>query len=274
MPVLTPHWMRGEGPDILPLEALARQLLAQAPPLVSALVNRVLPSESFGDFVELVTELVTDHRAEILAQHTEGDQIAVFANHFQDDYFPLPWFEDSDSTYHDLLYTIPIMSIGIDWDGWHDMPWRATLGNRLLAAMVDSPFEYGMGEEGGRIPLVESCRGQVPDQLLARLTHGYPPTLLHLWLDDTRFSGAAVMADMLWHDTGSIFLDIDDESMPTAEWSMENVLALTEDWLLAQRLEAQVGELAEWLEDEEASPADRFRELLDFIDQRRAELDT
>jgi hypothetical protein len=96
---------------------------------------------------------------------------------------------------------------------------------------------------------------------------------MHRWLDDTRFEGVAVMADFLWHDTGSIFLDADDESMPTTVWSMENVLALTQDWLLARRLEDQVNELCEWLEDEEARPGDRFRELLDFIDQRRAETD-
>jgi hypothetical protein len=94
---------------------------------------------------------------------------------------------------------------------------------------------------------------------------------MHRWLDDTRFEGVAVMADMLWHDTGSVFLDADEESMPMAVWSMENVLALTQDWLLARRLEDQVNELCEWLEDEEASRPERFRELLDFIDQRRAD---
>jgi hypothetical protein len=260
------------GANIPPLEALARQLLAQAPPLVGVLTNKVLPSESFEDFVELVTRLVPDHLGEILAAHTEGAQIAVFANHFQDDYFPLPWFDEGETTYEELFYTIPIMSIGISWDDWHELPWQRSPGFRFLAALIDSPYEYGMGDQGGRIVLLESCRGQVPDEVLLRIPpEGYPPASMHLWLDDTRFEGVAVMADLLWHDTGSIFLDADDESMPTAVWSMENVLALTQDWLLARRLEDQVNELCEWLEDEEARRPERFRELLDFIDQRRAD---
>jgi hypothetical protein len=255
-----------------PLELLAKQLLSRAPPSVAGLLHALVPEEGFAEFVELVREYLPEHQVEILSAQSPAHQIALFANHFRDYYFPLPYFEDAawnDFSYADLLAGVPMLFIGMNWDDWHELPYYQGIGRRLMASLVASPWgtSFGSSDDGARVALVESCRNEVPQDLLERITDdGYQPAELHRWLNDTQYWGLALLADLVWSETGIPFIDLDEESMPLVGWDPDNVQALTEEWLRAQQLEREIGELEEWLDEE---PEARFGELLDFIDRRR-----
>jgi hypothetical protein len=268
MPVLS----YAEGPEAGPLDILAQQLLGRAPPSVTGLLHALVPEEGFAEFMELVQEYLPYHQAEILSAQSPAHQIALFANHFRDYYFPLPYFEDAawnDFSYSDLLAGIPLIFIGMNWDDWHELPYYDGIGRRLMASLVASPWgtSFGSRDDGARVPLVESCRRQVSEEQLERIPQeGFEPAELHRWLDDTQYWGLALLADVVWSETGVPFMDLDEESMPMVGWHPDNVQALTQEWLRAQQLEREICELEELLDEE---PESRFRELLDFIDRRR-----
>ncbi|MFQ6027688.1 MAG: hypothetical protein ACE5Q6_09370 [Dehalococcoidia bacterium] len=256
-------------PEAGPLDILAHQLQGRAPPSLAAVLHALVPEEGFAEFMELIMEYLPEHQADILAGESATAQVAIFANRFRDRYFPLPYFEDAyfnDFSYADLLSGIPMYFLGMDWDDWHELPYFDGLGRRLLVSLIASP--WASDDDGARVALVESFKREVPQELLERIPQGgYQPADLHRWVDDTQFHALALLADVVWFETGITFIDMDEESMPLVAWDPDNVWALTQEWLRAEQIYREIGELEEWLEH---SPGGRFAQLLDFIDQRKA----
>ena len=143
------------------------------------------------------------------------------------------------------------------YDDFHslDLP----LGKLLLLTLCEQPYPTGYDT---RIPLLDAVGAVLPAALLARIPHeGITPTALHERLDGGRFAAAAEFADWLWSDTGTIFLDADQEvEVYDAEWSREVVLALAEEWRTAQAIMDRVKALEDWLE---IGAPRHFAELLD-----------
>ena len=79
----------------------------------------------------------------------------------------------------------------------------------------------------------------------------------------------ALLADVVWHQTGSTFIDSDSEDYLVFDWSMENVQMLAEEWRQSERIFEAANELEERLD---VAAESRYRQLLDFIDQRKKEL--
>lgn len=259
-------------PEPGPLEVLAKQLLSRGPPLINAILHLIVPEEGFGDFMDLVREYLPDHQADILAGNDVDDQLTLFAQYFREPYFPLPYLEDAyaneDYSYGDLLYGVPVFSAGLDWDDYHDLANLNSLGRRLLHCLIANPWAVGDG--GAKLTLMESCLAEIPRELLERIPmEGYSPEDLHLFFNDTEYSAAADLADVVWTQTGSTFLDAGQEDYLVFDWSMETVQMLAEEWRMTDRILTATNELQERLD---VAAESRFRQLLDFLDERKAEL--
>ena len=249
-----------------PLASLSTLLRRAAPPSLQQLQVWFSQGEEYRDFVMLVRQYLPDHEAEILAQLSVGAQVAAFARHFGERYFPLPdafrdgWIEE----YAYLTSDIPIFVMGIAWDDYHTMEdWRS--GYLLLFALTTDPYEEGEG--GPRVSLFEACSQYVPTELLAWGGDGYSPEELHARLDGTRFDGVALAADWLHHQTETVFMDWVEEDVYAIQedWDPETVKVATEQWASVRKMQDRIHSLVEWLEED--LPA-RFRELLEFIEKR------
>jgi hypothetical protein len=110
----------------------------------------------------------------------------------------------------------------------------------------------------------------VPEELLRQVPEeGFSPGELHRLLDESPYRGLALWADIVWGNTGNVFLDTDlellwQEGFPP--WDRETVENLTREWQQAEVIQREVFDLAEWLEQD---AAERFGELLNFILERR-----
>ncbi len=248
-----------------PVEILAEKLLAVAPPSIPTLVAVLTEQEDFADFRELVRTFIPEHEGDILREKTPQAQIASFATHFEDQYFPIGGKFIEFENYSELLQRIPCEIRGISYEDYDQIGQYWDPPYVLMAYMVKSPYD----EEGERIGLAESCMEIVPKELVERVpAKGLPPTIIHTLLDGTRFEGLAIMADYIHQNTGNFFLDTDDEMFYSGEgpeWTMEEVKAATQDWLEADALDAKINKLGEWLKEDLAG---HFKELLDFIDER------
>jgi hypothetical protein len=119
--------------------------------------------------------------------------------------------------------------------------------------------------------MLDAAERRVPRALLERIPGGgLPPSELRARLDGTPYAAAAEFAAWLCHDTGSVFLDCDDEEVVQIEWTRENVHELTEQWRQASALLDRVGALARWLE---ADPPAHFARLLDAVAAGEAHAD-
>ena len=247
---------------VSPLAVLVARLKA-GPPSLSALRAQLGSYEDYADFLRLIKEFVPEHEAEILRQSDPGLQMMAFASRFEDRYFPLyPMIGDGGlEDYADLTSRIPVNVMGLSYDELQLEEFR--LGLQLMTFLLD------MGEEGEgvRVPLGESLRENVPAALLEKAVL-LSAEELHRLLDGTEFQAVAHWANIWNHDTGLYFLDATDEESwnDNLEWDRQTVEELTRDWQQAELINQQVFSLAERLEED---PAKRFKELLDFIEQRR-----
>lgn len=253
-----------------PLSALARRLLSLGPPSLSILIARLGEVEEYEDFINLVKEFLPEYEAEILYKPTPAGQMATFANRFGDRYFPIndnigQWEEES---YYELTRGIPIIIRGISWDDYDYITTDCRPGIQLMTYLVEDPYN----DDGGHAPLAEACAEHVPVDLLQMVpVGGLPLDEVHRTFDNTPYKALAIWGDMVGMSTGNAFLDYDWEMMggQVPPWDREAIELLTRDWQQADLLSQEVDDLAEWLEGDLAT---RFKELLDFILQRREEV--
>jgi len=246
------------------LSILAGKLRSLGIPSLSALIARLEGAEEYDDFVALVREFLPEREQEILYESTPAQQVAAFASYFEDRYFPLDdSFKLGDvESYGDLTRCIPIIPLGLSYDDYQFMASDSRAGLQLMTYLVESPF----GDE--RAALAEACEEHLPRNLIERVPEeGISPGELRC-LVDTKYKGLALWADIVWHDTGNVFLDVDLEdlwSQGPPPWDREIVENLTRQWQQADRIHQQLFELVEWLEGD---PPARFEELLNFILER------
>ena len=250
------------------LQALARKLNRYRVPSLSSLLARLAESEEFREFVRLVREFLPEREADILNQPTPAGQIAAFASYFEDRYFPLwdmfKWEEDY-LEYSDLTWRVPVILMGIGYEEYHEIPddpYRP--GLQLMTFLVANPYE---GE--GRSALAEACLKHVPRELLERVPEeGFRPEELRI-LQDTKYEGLSLWADVLWGCTENPILDTSPEEEGYIQypgWTKEEIEDVTKLWQEAQAKWQEAVNLAEWLE---GNPPARFEELLNFIEGRR-----
>lgn len=251
-----------------PLRTLANKLRSMGPPKLGPLIARLDEAEEYEEFLDLVREFLPEREEDILHEPEPSLQVAAFAQYFEDRYFPLDdCFKLGDvEPYADLTRGIPIIPLGMSYEDYHYMSsdWRP--GYQLLTYLIENPYD-----DEGRIALAEACLERVPDNLLQQVPEGgLSPAEAHRLFDDTPYRGVALWGDILWAETGNVFLDIDAESLweqGLPRWGRETVEHLTREWQQAERTQQEVTNLAEWLEED---PRARFEELLNLLLKRRA----
>jgi len=253
-----------------PLLILVERLGSLKIPSLSSLIAQIADAESYADFVKLVKTYLPEREQDILREPTPAAQIARFASHFEDRYFPLDdRFKLGDiEGYTDLTYHIPVIVMGFSYDDYHELD-DARPGAQLMTYLIENPWEEG----GMNVSLAEACREHVPGDLLERAGE------IRLSLDQarallksTRYEPVMLWAERLYCDTGNFFLDTDYEMLWSSgdfpEWDPETVENLTRHWHQAEQHENEVGDFMEWLERDLIA---HFEELVSFIERRRDE---
>ena len=257
-----------------PLLTLCRRLLCLGPPSIKVLIARLEDAREYEDFVALVREFLPEREGEILHQPSPDLQIATFASHFESRYFPLHggFSMGAVEGYYDLLRGIPVVLMSVSWDDYHEIAGDYRPGIQLMTYLLANPYE-SLDGNGARIALAEACEVHVPRGLLQQVPEGGLSTEeAHRLLDGTRHEGLARWGGVLTQDTGSFFLDVTDDELCSGElppWERAAVEDLTSQWRQAEAIQEKVMALAEWLEKK---PRAHFGELLDFIEQRRREV--
>lgn len=177
-------------------------------------------------------------------------------------YFPVYELDEYDQ----VACGIPFVRNGWSYDQFHELEMRP--GELLLFALCAQPFAPGFDS---RIPLLDACEAHVSRSLLGQIPDGgLSPAELHERLDGTRFAAAAAYADWLWAETGSVFLDLDEEiEVSDADWTLEIVEELAGQWRRAKSILDRIAALASWLE---AELPIHFAQLLDAALGRDAHL--
>jgi hypothetical protein len=249
------------------LSILGNKLRSLGPPSIDALIAQLGDVEGYMEFVALVREFLPEREQDIIHKTTLRDQIATFATYFGDRYFPLDdsliW--DSES-YSWLTRAIPVVLRSISWDDYHCISVDGRPGIQLMTYIVQDPYLDGET----RILLAESCREHVPINLLQQVPEeGFSSMECHRILDKTLYKGLALWADIVWAETGNLFLDTtyDDIYMyEQLDWDRETVERLTQQWQQADMIEEEIINLGNWLEDD---PPSHFEELVNFMLERR-----
>lgn len=234
--------------------------LTLAPPSLRHLIGMLEQSEVYQEFLLLVREFLPEHEREII---TSRSRLDAFARRFEERYFPLAEAVVDDEEMEFLVSSIPIVLEGMSFDDYHEFE-HYNQAQQLLMALVEYSF-WGEEEGGARVPLLEQCAKYVGEDLIRRVPRlGWKPEHMHQRLDGTEFEGAAVFADYMWHQTGTIFLDCtyDEDWGGDLGWSRENVEGLTEEWPRARQMEAQMSSIMDWLDD---APQINFEKLLDAL---------
>lgn len=249
------------------LRALAAKL-RRLPVLPASVAALLRDREGYLAFRRIVRELFPDEEAEILAAGSAGssrenDRVWAFLHRVEATYFPVYEVDGYDQ----VAYGIPFVRNGWSYDRLHELDMRP--GELLLFALCAQPFEPGYDT---RVSVLDAVEVHVPRELLFEIPErGFTPDELRERLGGTDYRGAADFADWLWGDTGTPFLDLDDEmEVVDADWTQEIVLELAEQWMKASAILDRIAELASWLE---IDPPKHFSRLLGAALGRDTRLD-
>jgi hypothetical protein len=181
----------------------------------------------------------------------EQARVWAFLHRVEAALFPVNELE----TYEQVVWGVPFIRDGWTYDRFHDLD--LPRGRLLMLALCAQPYA-GLDT---RVPLVDAIAGLVPPAVLADIpADGLAPDTLHTRLDGTSFAAAADFADWVWGETGSVFLDLDDEmEVSDATWTPEVLTELTTQWQMAEAILDRIDALAAWLEDD---PPTHFGRLL------------
>lgn len=132
------------------------------------------------------------------------------------------------------------------------------LGELLLFVLCAYPYDG----DGLRLPALDAAEARIPRETLRDVPPGgFTPADLRERLSETPYAGAIDFADWLWGQTGTVFLDVDEEvEIVDAEWTAEIVQYLAAQWQRARAILDRIGHLTAWLE---ADPPNHFARLLD-----------
>jgi len=140
---------------------------------------------------------------------------------------------------------------------------------QLMAYLLEAPMPQD--EDNLRVALAEACAQYVPREVLERVPQGgLKLEEVRQLVSDTPYAGLMHWANILSHDTGTYFLDMDYEEVGYYQlwWDRETVEDLTRQWAQAELIQQELNRFCDWLEED--MPA-HFAELLDFIERRRIE---
>jgi len=218
-------------------------------------------------FRRIVREVFPEGGDEILAawhagEHREHARVWAFMQRVEAEYFPVYELDEYDQ----VACGIPFVRNGWSWDRFHVLEMRP--GELLLFALCTQPFAPGFDS---RVPLLDACEAHVPMTILREIPEGgLAPSLLHERLDNSPYAAAAEFADWLWAETGSAFLDLDEEiEVSDADWTHDNVVELATQWQRAEAILDRIDALATWLETD---PPAHFSQLLEAALGRDAHL--
>ena len=250
--------------QLTPLEALIQQLRALCPPSIKTLIGMIEENQYYADFVNLVKEYLPEREKEILKETGPATQIAAFASHFEDRYFPLGGYlkMGEAENYSDLVGSIPLIPLGFGYQEYDDLAANGNAGFMLMTYIFRQPC----GDQGARVALGEGCQNHVATDLLQKLPEGgFSTQEIHELLDKTLYSALALWGDMINLSTDNDYLDMDDEmygnSVPP-DWSKENVEYFTKEWKEAEQKQKTVYELADKFDKK---PQGYFQEVIEFI---------
>ena len=247
-----------------PLLELGRLLLyLAAPPSISDLIAQLDEAEEYEQFIHMVRRFVPEAADDIFACSSPEEKIGAFAQAFSGRYFQLDdrVIEGDVEGYSDLVHAIPVIVLGMSFDDYHELAHDGRQGTQLMAYLLDDPYEpteqcHGampLGvEAGARVALYDALRLFMPADILEKVPEG------GLSNDDaqrifaaSRFKPIALFSEMIGCCTGNFFLDTDDEMLCQGnypEWDAETVEELTQQWLQAEAIQAEVYSFCEWVE--------------------------
>lgn len=238
---------------ILRLRAIGRAL-QRTPPRVTSVAALLNGHEAYSEFRRIVHELFPNEEVEVLGAHSEGAnretaRVWAFCRMIEARHFPIYELEE----YEQVVIGIPFIREAWSFDSFHELDLRP--GELLLFAFCAHPYD------GTRLPALDAAGAHLPDEILLQIpAGGFSPAELHERLDDTPYAAAAIFADWLWGETGTVFLDLDDDIDADVQWSRQNILELTEQWRRVETILSSIADLASWLE---LNPAVHFVQLLD-----------
>lgn len=249
-----------------PLLILMQRLRSLGPPSLAVLLGHLEDFEEYETFLELVRELLPEDEQEIVTQATPGAQIEVFASRFEARYFPLHEFMVGEAEeYSEITRGIPVILLSFEDDDYHD-PTEYRPGYQLMTFLLAPPY---WSDEGARVAWGEACAGFVPIDLLERVPRGgYPLDEISLRVKGSRYEGLKLWGDSLNWQTENVFLDVTmEELQDLPDWDRETVAELTQQWQQAEVILGKIHELVDWLDED---PPEHFRELLDFLERKKA----
>jgi hypothetical protein len=211
-------------------------------------------------FRRIVEEVFPDAVAEIMAATHPGERreharVAAFLDKVGGELFPIYEVEE----YEQVAGGVPFVRNGFGYERWHDFELQA--GELLITTLCAPAYD-----DGARLALLDAAEQHVPRELLSAIPEGgLSPTDLHTRLDGTPYAAAADFADWQWGQTGTIFLDTDDEIDVDVEWTRENVQILAEQWRRAEEILDRITALTTWLGTD---PPTRFARLHDAVLER------
>lgn len=257
-----------------PLLVLERKLRSLGPPSLSTLIARLGDVEDYEQFVLMVREYLPESEQDIMRLLEPSAQMALFVERFSNRYFPLAeyvWEDEEDYSF--LTRGIPVLVYGMGSDEYHNIATHYRVGYQLMAYLVQYDDPCGDEDDGVRVALADACAANVPPALLERVPEG--GILIeeaHLLFDNTEYKGLAYFADIMSHSTGTDLLDLSEEDfweMNPPDWDREFVDAVALEWGWVVVIQEEVDHMIEWLEED---PPARLEELLNFIENRRGEV--
>jgi hypothetical protein len=236
------------------------QVLRRTPVLPTSIAALLDGHAAEIEFRRIVEAIFPGEADEILADRRPGERrehtrVATFLDRVSERLFPVYELEE----YEQVCGGVPLVRNGWNYERHHELDMQA--GELLLSTLCASAYD-----DGARLALLDAAEQHVPKILLTAVPEGgLTPTDLHARLDGTPYVAAAEFADWLWGQTGTIFLDADDEVDVDVEWTPENVAALAEQWHRAEEILDRIMALTRWLE---ADLPTRFARLVDAVLQR------
>lgn len=253
-------------PPVYPLAILARKLLV-GPPSLAVLIDLMEGTEYVSAFMELVREFLPDLETEIQATDIY-QRIDVFVHHFNQRYFPLSETTDwEEFTLADFLHHIPVELWGFTYTDYHEFQ---DFRPGHIAQLALTSHSFSMDEEGARIPILETLAEMAGPGVVEHIpAAGWSQEELHKKLDGTKYEGAAVFADWVNQDTGTIMLNGNYEEYDPEPWTRSTVDMLTEERSRVLELWDKMSDMSAWLEEDLPK---NIRELVFFIIDKKEEV--